>query len=360
MCNDDQDTIYRKMTSEWTLKVIEGFGIGEVFTLSDSQEYTIGRQNCDIIINQLDKKASRMHARLVLKKDQPFLENLSQTTTTYVNNSPIKKIKLQAGNKIGIGDTVFVLERTGVSQHESKITFKWIGIAACTFILMFVIFKVFWPRQPTHQNQTSVSKFATQPDQTLIPARSEKISESEPSAPISMPSVIIHPPISKNEGEKTDILHLPETEEGKSERLLPPPPKKPTPISKNEGENERLLPPLPKKPNTIIDKEKADELFRQGKIFYSSGNMKKAINLFESALSYNSDNPLVSEYLKKAKNGLDKKIDQLKIRADKSKTMLKYNQAKQALREIIELLSDNPQDTRYTDAQNKLRELENG
>ncbi len=60
--------------------------------------------------------------RLEFKKNQPFLENLSQTTATYVNNSPIKKkIKLKPGNKITSGDTVVTIKKTKETRSESKI-----------------------------------------------------------------------------------------------------------------------------------------------------------------------------------------------------------------------------------------------
>jgi len=315
MCNDEQGTIYRKPTPAWTLKVIQGFDIGEEFTLSDSQEYTIGRQNCDITINTQDKKASRRHARLVFKTDQLFLENLSQTTTTRVNDRPITKIKLKAGNKIGIGATVFVLERTGISQYKnkgkSKTNFKWIGVAACVLILSVVIFKVLWSSQPPPVRP---------PDEIPTPTK--------------QPGIILIPTATKQPDAIPTATNKP------SATLTPT--KKPDTI-----------------PNSMIDKEEADEFFRQGKIFYNDGNLKKAIRLFESASDY-PDHPHASKYLKKAKEKLDIEINQLVTDADKSARMLKYDRAKQLLREVIELLSDNPQDKRYTDALNKLRKLENG
>ncbi len=298
MDSDNQETIYRSPTPEWTLKIIDGFDTGKVFILRDSQEYTIGRKNCDIILNQQDMKASRLHARLEIKKAQPFLENLSQTTATYVNNSPIKKIiKLKAGNKIGIGDTVFVIERTGASKRENKINVKLIGVGACVFILMLVILKIIWNPQPSPVKL---------PDE---PTPSEQ--------PTVMPTIINTPSVS------------------------PPPTLAPT-----------------KKPVPPINKEKADELFRQGRIFYKNGNLKKAIGFFETASQY-PDHPYASEYLERARNELEKKINQLVTQAEQAKKLVKNDRAKHLLREIIELLSDKPQDKRYVEAQNKLRELEN-
>jgi len=52
MGSDDQETVYRKPTPEWSLKIIHGFDAGNVFALCDLPEYTIGRKNCDIILNQ--------------------------------------------------------------------------------------------------------------------------------------------------------------------------------------------------------------------------------------------------------------------------------------------------------------------
>ncbi len=297
MSSDHQETIYRSLTPEWTLKAIDGLDVGEVFVLSDSQDYTIGRKNCDITLNQQDMKASRLHARLEFKKNQPFLENLSQTTATYVNNSPIKKKrKLKHGDKISIGDTVLTIERTGVTQRESKINVKYIGIGVCVFILMLVIFK-------------------------LIPQPSKQPDSPEPT-PSKQPTVI------------------------------------PTITAKPSVSPSPTLGPTAK-PVLQIDKEKADEFFRQGKNFYNNGRLKKSIYLFESALKNDPDHPYASEYLKKAKDELDKKVNHLIAEAEKAQRMVKNDRAKQLFREIIELLSDKPQDKRYIDAQNKLRELEN-
>lgn len=69
-----------------------------------ADEVTIGREN--IMGEYLSAKSyvSRMHAKLVLAEDGLYIENMSNTNFTYVNNKKIlERTKLQDGDEVGLG-----------------------------------------------------------------------------------------------------------------------------------------------------------------------------------------------------------------------------------------------------------------
>ena len=70
------------------------------------EKTTIGREH--IMSEYLLSKnyVSRLHARLLLKNNELYIENLSHTNFTYVNNIKIDgKVKLEDGDEIGLGGT---------------------------------------------------------------------------------------------------------------------------------------------------------------------------------------------------------------------------------------------------------------
>lgn len=78
------------------------------FTLEG--ELVIGRsQEADIFLS--DRRVSSRHARIYLKEDHFFLEDLGSTNGTFVNGLPIKTpYRLEIGDKITIGPYVFFFE----------------------------------------------------------------------------------------------------------------------------------------------------------------------------------------------------------------------------------------------------------
>lgn len=73
-------------------------------------EVVIGRsQEADIFLS--DRRVSSRHARIYLKDDHFFLEDLGSTNGTFVNGLPIKApYRLEIGDKIAIGPYVFFFE----------------------------------------------------------------------------------------------------------------------------------------------------------------------------------------------------------------------------------------------------------
>lgn len=71
-----------------------------------ADEIVIGREN--IMSEYLSTKSyvSRAHAKLLLVSEELYIENMSNTNFTYVNNKKImERTKLQDGDEVGLGGT---------------------------------------------------------------------------------------------------------------------------------------------------------------------------------------------------------------------------------------------------------------
>lgn len=69
-------------------------------------DVTIGRENTMSEYLSAKSYVSRSHARVTKVDNELFIENLSNTNFTYVNNKKIlEKTKLQDGDEIGLGGT---------------------------------------------------------------------------------------------------------------------------------------------------------------------------------------------------------------------------------------------------------------
>ena len=72
----------------------------------EAPQITIGRENTMSEYLAAKSYVSRAHAVLSLESDELFIENLSNTNFTYVNNKKITtKVKLEDGDEIGLGGT---------------------------------------------------------------------------------------------------------------------------------------------------------------------------------------------------------------------------------------------------------------
>lgn len=81
-----------------------------------SQEVIVGRENAmgDYLASK--SYVSRAHAKFTLESGELYIENLSGTNFTYVNNKKIfKKTKLSSGDELGFGGTNI----NGKSQSEA-------------------------------------------------------------------------------------------------------------------------------------------------------------------------------------------------------------------------------------------------
>lgn len=77
----------------------------------DKPVLVMGRsRECDIVVADLN--VSRRHAEVVLEGGAHWLVDLDSTNGTLVNGKRVKRVKLEAGDKITVGSTELVFERT--------------------------------------------------------------------------------------------------------------------------------------------------------------------------------------------------------------------------------------------------------
>ena len=100
------------------LRIEEGPGAGEVFTLSSGGVYLIGRDGADIPLE--DEKVSRKHAEIGLYGPGAFtVRDLASTNGTRLNGKRITdKVKLNHWDVIRVGDTSL---RFAVVENSRKV-----------------------------------------------------------------------------------------------------------------------------------------------------------------------------------------------------------------------------------------------
>lgn len=108
-CNEDISDITpvldqeeEQTVSTYVLSSIDGQCVYKI----TADEVIIGREN--IMCEYLAAKSyvSRAHAKLILTESKLYIENMSNTNFTYVNNKKIlEKTLLQDGDEVGLGGT---------------------------------------------------------------------------------------------------------------------------------------------------------------------------------------------------------------------------------------------------------------
>jgi pSer/pThr/pTyr-binding forkhead associated (FHA) protein len=86
----------------------------------EKQKITIGRGlNVDLTIR--DRLASRLHCSLEFKDGAWHVHDMNSRNGTYVNGRQVKSAQLAVGDRIRIGDTVFICERAPAKGTETII-----------------------------------------------------------------------------------------------------------------------------------------------------------------------------------------------------------------------------------------------
>ncbi|HLF17539.1 MAG TPA: ATP-binding protein [Candidatus Omnitrophota bacterium] len=101
---------------------------GQIFNIQD-QGISIGRNESNQIVLS-DRRVSRNHAKIVVKNDHYFLEDLGSVNGTKVNDKEVKQQALHYGDKIKVGDTVleFASEDASINWDEEEKTDKNIKV----------------------------------------------------------------------------------------------------------------------------------------------------------------------------------------------------------------------------------------
>ena len=105
-------------------------------------------------------------------------------------------------------------------------------------------------------------------------------------------------------------------------------------------------------------KEKLDDIFNRGLREYREGNYYRAIHEFNLALIIAPQDSQAEFYLRKAKEELDNAITSEVQKAQRDESSLKYKSAIVSYCSIIRLLYSAPDDTRYKNAEKKIKDLE--
>jgi pSer/pThr/pTyr-binding forkhead associated (FHA) protein/ribosomal protein L40E len=111
-CNEDISDITPTPDSEEEKKEVISYVLssldGQFAYKITTDDLTIGRENTMSEYLSAKSYVSRSHARLSKENNELYIENLSNTNFTYVNNKKIiEKTKLQDGDEIGLGGTNF-------------------------------------------------------------------------------------------------------------------------------------------------------------------------------------------------------------------------------------------------------------
>ncbi len=303
--------------AECALKIINGAGTGSVYPLFIGSSLTIGKaKSCDVFLEVLTDKVSHKHARLTAAGDSYLLENLSQSHPLIVNNHPIDKDHLLAGERFQIHDITFLLEppefefprqqkgkKAGEKKSSGKkLTLRWLLSIALLLSLFWLFFLVLGEGE---DEEAGTSQGASQ---------------------------IGERPLKGKEGES----HREKPEESGDVKIRP------------EGWG---------KENTDPEKSReANGYFRQGKFFYENGNLKSAILHWRKATALVPQHEQAQTWLERTEDELDKVIERHYQDGLKA---LKYMRTEDAIREfeIVEKLALDKEDQRAIGARQRLQDL---
>jgi response regulator RpfG family c-di-GMP phosphodiesterase/pSer/pThr/pTyr-binding forkhead associated (FHA) protein len=96
------------------LRVRNGPDKGRVYDITD-EPITVGRDSSETI-QILDQGASRRHSEVFRVGEMCFIRDLDSKNGTFVNDERIAEELLQVGDKIRIGNTIFVFDESGASM----------------------------------------------------------------------------------------------------------------------------------------------------------------------------------------------------------------------------------------------------
>ena len=86
------------------LTVIEGDLKGKSFDITGVGTYTIGRRDCDVVLD--DEKVSRKHASIIIvQADRYAVQDLASRNGTFVNGVRLSRRNIQHNDLIRIGNT---------------------------------------------------------------------------------------------------------------------------------------------------------------------------------------------------------------------------------------------------------------
>ena len=96
-----------KISGESCLVMIAGPFLGKKYPLIDEDEFTVGRDEKNFIVCDMDN-VSRRHAQVVHRMGKFFVRDLGSTNGTYLNDEEIREEQpLRSGDLVKIGSAIF-------------------------------------------------------------------------------------------------------------------------------------------------------------------------------------------------------------------------------------------------------------
>ena len=101
---EEKDTIYMEPIIK--LQVVKGECVGEVIPLREG-EYTFGRgKNAQYLIKDSENTVSRVHFKMVVKKDKTRIEDLASRNGTAINDLSVESGEVRRGDIISAGNVI--------------------------------------------------------------------------------------------------------------------------------------------------------------------------------------------------------------------------------------------------------------
>lgn len=242
-----------------------------------------------------DTKASREHAEVSRSGDSWYVTDMGSQNGVMVNDKKITQEKLSEGDKLIVGQTVFKFTRVEVNGRKVV-------------------------KEESDGDNSSVGK------KTMIPL-------------IVLLLVFLFVMFDE---DKTPPKPAPEPEKG---------------LQDISGEYAAAVKKKYAKEDKIM-KEKLNTIYQRGLREYREGNYFRAIHEFNLALIMAPGDAHAEYYLRKTKEDLDSSIEAYIERAQRDENSLKFQSAVVSYCSIIRLLYSVPDDSRYKNAEKKIKDLE--
>ena len=109
-------TVIRSVISAWMLKANSSPLAGQFFPVNDA--FTIGRdESADIVVPL--SFVSRIHAKLVVKRDKLFIQDLGSSNGTFVNGGKIRTSQLENGDEVKLDKFSFSVVGPETKEKEA-------------------------------------------------------------------------------------------------------------------------------------------------------------------------------------------------------------------------------------------------
>ncbi len=112
-------TVIRPAISAWLLKANSAPLVGQFFQVNHA--FTIGRDETADIVVPLSF-ISRVHAKLIIKKEKLYVEDANSSNGTYVNDEKVKSCELRNNDELRLDEFSFLVVGPDFAEHNKPRT----------------------------------------------------------------------------------------------------------------------------------------------------------------------------------------------------------------------------------------------